>query len=236
MSPAPAPRIVRATAQTMELPEIQGKVLFPTLRQGPWLPVVRLAESTAQGPWEPDLHSHVSEEVVNYVLSGGIVEVDAADRRVELGVGTVVVHASGEEYRHDVAPRPGGASRWLSVVASLPRGRVPAAAPSGVFRAPAPTELAPGILSRALVGGGAEARSQLGMELSTLEFARHGSTRLAVPADRRAVLYAIGGQGSIGGLPTTEGEGVLTENATTLEAEGGSGFELFVVTVPSPSY
>ncbi len=236
MNPAANPRIVRASSETTELSNITGRLLFPTLHQGPWLPLKLLAESATRGPCAPDLHTHVSEEVILYVLAGGLAEVDPTGGRIESGEGSVRIHASGEEFLHDVVPLPGRLTRWVSLVLSLPKGSTPVSSPSRVFPPSSPKEVAPGAFARALVGGAAEARSQLGAEISSLEFRDRGTVSLDVPSERRAVVYVAEGRGTILGERVRDGDGILTEGVGTLEVEAEPGFRGVFVTVAPPAF
>lgn len=229
----PPPRVVLAKSNRVSLAGVEGSVLFPTLQQGPWLPLERLAESTTTEEPESDPHSHEKEEVVNYVLKGSATYIDEAGGKHELPEGSVAVLSSFEPTRHDLIPRNGVVTRWVSLVVRLSRPR-PEEMPllqftHAVSRSPVSDRLR----WLRIVGGGAPAASSVGLEMAHLTFLK--PDRLDVPIDvgRRVVAYALEGAPQVANTSVASGSGMLAEGLSAFRVDGKVGDQVALISVPS---
>jgi redox-sensitive bicupin YhaK (pirin superfamily) len=229
---AEPPRELRVVASRIELADVSGRVLFPSPVQGPWLPFLRFADTTGGGD-DPEGHTHLDEEVMNYVLEGRVDYEDDAGHRSELEPGALELLTAREETRHKlVAIRSAPRTRWLSVVVHLPPE---AGGPSHRFQVaarPAPLDMGEAAVVRFLVGPDAPLQSGAGLECNEIEFRRDGQCVSPVGSDRRAVGYAIEGSATVGRQALEEGVGALIENSTNISIRAKSGSRLLLASAP----
>jgi quercetin 2,3-dioxygenase len=228
------PRELRVVASRIELAEVSGRVLFPSPVQGPWLPFVRFADTiTSGGGDDPGGHTHLEEEVLNYIVEGRVDYEDDQGHRSILEPGSLELLTAREETRHRLEGVTGGSrTRWLSVVVRLPAVAGGSSHRFQVAPSPASIETGDAAIMRFLVGPDAPLQSGAGLECNELEFRRDGQCVCPVGPERRAVVYMIKGSGSVGRQLLEEGVGALIENSTKISTQAKSGARLLVATVP----
>src|SRR5437762_12029058 len=100
--------------------DITARILFPTREKEPFLPFERFAESVATSRKKGDLHAHLGQEVVTYVLEGTVDHEYGAGVHDTLTPGAILALTASEEVRHALTMEKGHTARWLSIVAGLP--------------------------------------------------------------------------------------------------------------------
>ncbi|HEV2165976.1 MAG TPA: hypothetical protein VGS23_03195 [Thermoplasmata archaeon] len=234
-APAYDRRLLTPKVSTIDLDGMAGRVLFPSLEQGPWLPVERFAESRAVGePASPDPHPHRQEEVVNYVLSGRMRRTGPGIPEARLEAGSVSRLTARGTLTHDVQPSPGSAARWISIMTRLPPETPPGPPPfeeTGTARA---VELDEGVRRANLVGAQSPLPSLAGLELADLTIPRGSTYRAQVGAYRRTVVYVVDGSGVVETRPMAAGAGLLAENLDELRFRADSDYRVLLATVPTP--
>ena len=80
--------------------DITARILFPTREREPFLPFERFAESVATSRKKGDLHAHLGQEVVTYVLEGHIEHEYGAGVHDNLTEGSILVLTASDEVRH----------------------------------------------------------------------------------------------------------------------------------------
>lgn len=229
----PPPRVFLAKSNRVSLAGVEGSVLFPTMQQGPWLPLERLAESRATEEPESDPHWHEKEEVVNYVLQGTATYIDDAGGEHRMSKGMVAVLSSFEPSRHDLIPRAGEATRWVSLVTrlshpgpgELPLLQIAPAAP----RSPTSDRLS----WLCIVGGCASAASSVGLEMAHLTFWKPDGLDLRVPLGFRVVAYVLEGAPQIANRSMAPGNGLLAEGPSSCRIDGTAGDQVTFILVPA---
>jgi redox-sensitive bicupin YhaK (pirin superfamily) len=229
-----APRELRVMSSRIELADVTGRVLFPQPAQGPWLPFVRFADTmTTGGGDDPEGHTHLEEEVLNYVIAGRVDYEDDAGHRSVLDRGTLELLTAHEETRHKMMGAAGvSGTRWLSVVVGLPRA---SEGPSHRFQvAPcaAPIEAGDAAQERLLVGPDAPVQSGAGLECVEIGFVREGRCVCPVGAGRRAVAYVFEGTATVGNQELEVGVGALIENAAKIAIQANQGTQVLLASVP----
>src|SRR5205823_5465832 len=66
------PRSMSIVHGVIDDSDITARILFPTREKEPFLPFERFAESVATSRKKGDLHAHLGQEVVTYVLEGTV--------------------------------------------------------------------------------------------------------------------------------------------------------------------
>jgi redox-sensitive bicupin YhaK (pirin superfamily) len=228
------PRELRVVASRIELADVTGRVLFPSPVQGPWLPFLRFADTiTTGGGDDPEGHTHLEEEVLNYVVEGRVDYEDDGGHSSILERGTLELLTAREETRHKLVGIKGGTrTRWLSVVVRLPTGTGGSSHRFQVAPCPAPIETGQAAVMRFLVGPDAPLESGAGLECNELEFRRDGRCDCPVGPERRAVAYVIEGSGSVGHQVLEVGVGALIENSTKISIQAQSGTHLLLASAP----
>ncbi|MGI0132282.1 MAG: pirin family protein [Thermoplasmata archaeon] len=219
----------------MQLEQLTGRVLFPTMQQGPWLPYERFAEVIASRPNEAVLHSHRLEEVVNYVISGTVIHQDDRGERAEVEAESVIVLSTGPERSHDVYPAEGRAAHWIAIGVELLGRADETESVLQIVHLPEAQSLQKGVLVRQVVGSRSPARSIRGLEVVDLEFKDTEEVALRRPCGlgHREVAYVLYGSGSVDGLTVAPGAAVLTEDVPSVEVRGSPGFRVLIATAPS---
>src|SRR3989442_4872258 len=140
-------------------------LLFPTHNEPSFLPFQRFAESMATSRKKGELHSHVGEEVITYVLEGYIDHEDGSGNHASLTQGSLLVLTARDEVQHALRMERGRTARWLSIVVGLP---VTTAAPSTslqILTATRPPVGSDGTVPTSLLGSYAPARTSYRLEL-----------------------------------------------------------------------
>jgi redox-sensitive bicupin YhaK (pirin superfamily) len=227
------PRESRVVSSRVDLEDVSGRVLFPTPLQGPWTPLLRLAETVSTEKQDDSGgHSHKGEAVMNYVVEGRVEYEDDVGRRSVLDPGTVVLLTAREEAHHNLTARPAPRSRWLSVVVQCPPDTEGAPHLVQVASAPSPARARGGAIERRLVGREGPIPSDSGLECLEIEFRDAGECACPIGPERRAVAYLFEGSGSIDGQRVNAGVGVLTESLTELAFRAETGSRILLVSAP----
>jgi hypothetical protein len=74
--------------------------------------------------------------------------------------------------------------------------------------------------------------SSAGLECHELQFTDEATTVRRVGSDRRAVLYAMSGRGTVDQKDIEAGEAAFIEGMPGVAVQGGDGFCLILATVP----
>ncbi len=228
------PRVLRVVPSRIELADVSGRVLFPTPVQGPWLPFRRFADTTTTGGGDdPEGHTHVEEEVLNYIVAGRVDYEDDVGHRSVLGPASLELLTARDETRHKLMGQPEAPhSRWLSVVVQCPPM---AGGPSRRFQVVTkltPIQAGEAAVMRFLVGPDAPVRSGAGLECTDVEFRQPGQCVYPVGGDRRVVAYVYEGSGTVESQVLDAGVGALIENVTKLSIQAKPGTRALVVSVP----
>lgn len=229
----PSARAFIAKSNRVSLAGVEGRVLFPTLQQGPWLPLERLAESLTTEESESDPHSHEKEEVVNYVLEGAATYIDGGGGKHEMSAGMVAVLSSYEPSRHDLTPRSGAGTRWVSLVARLSHPKPPELPLLQITHAVPRSPPSDRLQWWWVVGGGAPAGSSVGLEMAHLTFLKTDRMDLDIPSGLRVVAYVLEGAPQIEGHPMVPGNGLLAEGSSSFRIDGTEGDQVTFILVPS---
>lgn len=219
----------------VEADDITARLLFPTARQGPWLPFERFAETMATSRKKAGLHPHQAEEVVVYVLEGYVGHEYDGGNYESLTDGSVVVLTAHEEIRHELVMEKGRTARWLSIVLRVPWHTEPPPTSILIRTAGDAVEGSDGTVQRAVVGPLARAEAFTGLEFTDISFAKEGTGFFRIGRDRRSVAYVLGGSGTIGGKHVEPGDGALLENASGIAIHGSPGYRVALATVPRPA-
>lgn len=218
----------------IELEDVAGRVLFPSPLQGPWLPFLRFAETiTTGGGDDPGGHSHLEEEVLNYVIEGRVEYEDEEGHRSVFEPGTVEFLTAREETRHKlVGLKQNGRTRWLSLVVRCPRGVGEPSRRTQIAPGPMPTRGGDGPLERLLVGPEAAVTSVAGLECVDIEFRQAGRCVCPVGRQRRAAAYMYEGSGKVDDQVVVGGTGRLMDNVTGVSIQAESGTRVLLASAP----
>jgi redox-sensitive bicupin YhaK (pirin superfamily) len=214
--------------------DITSRLLIPTSEQVPWLPIERFSETIATSRKKDGPHPHVAEEVVAYVLEGFVDHEYDGGKRETLASGSVVVLTAHDEILHELVMQKGRTARWLSLVLRVPWHTEPIPTSVVTRMAGDPIAAADGSVQRPVVGSRARAGAFTGLELTDVEFAKEGTAFFRIGKDRRAVVYVLGGSGSIGETEVMPGQGALVEQASAISLHGSPGYRVALATVPRP--
>jgi len=212
--------------------DITARILFPTREKEPFLPFERFAESVATSRKKGDLHAHLGQEVVTYVLEGTVDHEYGAGVHDNLTPGSILVLTASQEVRHALTMEKGRTARWLSIVARLP-GLTGLAPSSLKIRTP---ESAPvgsdGAARTSLIGPNGAVPSSAGLELTDIAFAKRGSAFFRLGHDRRGLVYVLHGTGSVDDHELELGHGALLENMSAISIQGEAGYRIALASVP----
>ncbi len=226
------PSTILARSSRIGLVGMEGRVLFPTLQQGPWLPLERFAESRTTGEPKADPHSHERQEIVNYLLEGEATYFDDSGSEREITAGTVILLSSFDSSRHDLVAKNGVLSRYVATVVELPHPIPPGSPPLQILRAVPRRPHSDRLRWLSLVGSGAPAVSSVGLEMSHLAFLKPDRVDLRVPPGVRVVAYGLEGSPKVEGHPLAPGDGILAEGASSVRVDGIEGDQAVIVQVP----
>jgi redox-sensitive bicupin YhaK (pirin superfamily) len=229
-----SPRQMRVASSRIDLSDVSGRVLFPSPVQGPWLPFLRFADSiTTGGGDDPEGHTHVEEEVLNYIVQGRTEYEDNTGHRTILEPGMLELLTAREETRHKLMGlKDVAGTRWLSVVVRLPRDYGGPSHRFQVTRAPAPLDAGEVAAERFLVGPESPVESGAGLAVTDLEFRKEGQCNCPIGSERRAVVYVFDGSAAVGGQPLQTGDGELIENAAKISVRAHPGARVLLASVP----
>jgi redox-sensitive bicupin YhaK (pirin superfamily) len=217
----------------MDTEDLSGRVLFPTPAQGPWLPFLRLAETSTTRPGgESERHTHRREEVLNYMVEGEAQYVDDAGERTVIGPGAVALLTAREEGAHDLVPKAPPRARWVSVVVRCPStvGGPPSVVQ--IARGGIPTRFGEGTVERQLAGRGGAVASSVGLDCRVVEFRADGACRCPVGRGRRGFAYLLEGSGHVDGSPVAHGSGALLNDIDEVEIVATVGTQVFLGSAP----
>jgi redox-sensitive bicupin YhaK (pirin superfamily) len=225
------PRSVRVITGEIDSTVVTTRLVLPTPAQPDWNPFQRVAESVGTRERQLPLHAHQHAEVLTYVTEG------FASYQLEAGPIEPLQRGSGRlltapgQVSHRVSPAKGGAIRWFSLVVALPPNA--SGAPRLQSIGPqAPTMEEDTVHIRPVVGPRAPMASSAGLECHVLKFTDEGTTFRSVGTDRRAVLYAISGRGSVDHRDIEAGQAALIEGMPAVAVQGDSGFCAILATAP----
>ncbi|TLZ94433.1 MAG: hypothetical protein E6J95_04065 [Methanobacteriota archaeon] len=212
--------------------DITARILFPTREREPFLPFERFAESVATSRKKGDLHAHLGQEVVTYVLEGHIEHEYGAGVHDNLTEGSILVLTASDEVRHALTMEKGHTARWLSIVSRLPEHAEPA--PSSLkIRTPKPSPVgSDGAARTSLIGPNGAVPSSSGLELTDVAFAKRGSAFFRLGHDRRGLVYALHGTGAVDDHELELGHGALLENMSAISIQGEAGYRVALASVP----
>ncbi|MGP8073105.1 MAG: hypothetical protein ACLPZM_08285 [Thermoplasmata archaeon] len=225
------PRSLRIIPGEMETTVVTTRLLVPTPTQPVWSPFQRVAESLANRARQLPAHVHEREEVLTYVTEGFA--------SYQLGDGTIEALQRGSgrllttpgRVSHRVSPGKGGVIRWFNLVLALPMNST--GAPRLQLMGPqAPTIEEDNVRVRQIVGPRAPMVSPSGLECSQLQFTDEATTFRKVGSDRRAVLYAMSGRGTVDQKDIVAGEAAFIEGMPGLAIQGSDGFCVILATAP----
>lgn len=227
-------RVIVASSH-VDLSDPSVRLLFPTAEQGPFPPFDRFAETVATSRVQLGLHSHLSEEVVTYVLDGYVHHEDASGQHTVLNPGSVLVVTAHREIRHELTMQPsqeGRDARWLSVVLRIPWHTEPPPTSLQIKEAGDSADAPDGTRQRPVVGSLARADSAMGLECMDIEFPKEADGSFQLARNRRGIVYILHGLGMIEKQSVGPGHGALFENIARVTVHGSPGFRLFLASVP----
>jgi quercetin 2,3-dioxygenase len=211
-----------------------ARLLLPGPGLSTWLPFTRAVETIATAARQLPAHGHEGEEVMTYMIEGFASYQYGNAAPVPLPPGSVRLLTAPSRATHRVSPAQGSAIRWFSLVLSLPSSlkgepRVQSAQPRS-------TETQPdGTVVRKLVGPGGSVFGKSGLSADEISFVQMGTTFQRVGRDRRGLVYALSGRGTIDSQAIEGGEGVLIEGASGIAVHGQSGLRVLVASAPTPA-
>jgi redox-sensitive bicupin YhaK (pirin superfamily) len=204
--------------------DVTTRTILPNPRRTPLDPFLRIIESIGTSRKAPVLHSHRGEEVALYVLEGAVEHLSGDGRRSVLGRGAVFLATAGAEFRHGLTVDRGRTAHWFSVVTSLPASLGSTDVSVAVVDTSHDTPGPEGAILRKLVGPQGAVVSPSGLRMEELRFIQPGTTFLALGPARRGFVYALRGEGRVGDLPISAGQGALLEPQAGVAIRGERGF------------
>jgi len=213
----------------------EGRTLFPSPEFSHWPPFERFAETFAVGTETPDPHPHDREEVVVYVLSGGLWVYDDSRRRTEVPPGSLAVLSTMRERVHDVTPPPGSKSHWLSLVLRLPYGTPEPGIANQTAAAVAEPHARSGVQELRVVGERGPARSALGLEIRDLNFERSADVEVPDTETSATLVYVLAGRARAAGTDLPAGSGLLAEGLPRLTIAGDPATRVLWASIPQRS-
>jgi len=91
LTPAREPRELTIVHGEIDASDTTAHLLFPTRDEQPFLPFQRFAESMATSRRKGEMHPHLGEEVIQYVLEGYIDHEDGSGNHTSLTEGSLLV-------------------------------------------------------------------------------------------------------------------------------------------------
>jgi redox-sensitive bicupin YhaK (pirin superfamily) len=232
---AEALRRLTLRSSPLDLEDISGRILFPTIERGPWPPFERFVEVSMRSLGSSDPHAHAGEEALVYVLEGPLRHDDGNGRSTTLGPGSVLLVTAPREVRHDLSMREGSHTRWLAVVLRLPE-RAPLSEPSVQTATARRTEAETDDVRRTPVAGRAgPVRPVTGLECLDLSFEKDADASLAPGPDRRTVVYTLDGSALVDGKTVPASSAVALDGVPEIRVRGEAGSRLIAASAPRSS-
>lgn len=234
MPPPGTPVPIHVVVGEIEQGTVTTRTVVPTATQPVWPPFRRVVEGIASRGRHLPRHAHLREEVMTYVVEG-FASYQLEDRPEErLAQGAARLLTAGARAHHQVAPGQGGSIRWFNLVLDLPRPlddppRLQATGPE------APRSTVDNVEVRPLTGSRGPMVPASGLESEAWFFPQDSTTVRKVGSDRRAVVYALAGHGSVDGRAVETGEAALADGVAGLSVRGAEGFRAVFATAPRPS-
>lgn len=231
MTPSPNSVALRVVTGEIDSRTVSTLLVIPTVSQPAWPPFQRVAESIASRGRQMPAHAHEHEEVLTYVTEGFAsyqLEGSAAD---PLPQGSARFLTAPSRATHRVSPAQGGAIRWFNLVVSLPR-TFEGSTRLQSLRPDAPSLDVDNVQVLPLVGPRAPMRSMSGLECQRMAFADDSTTFPRVGENRRAILYALTGEGAVDQRSVGGGDAVLIEGVPGVAIHGSAGFRAIFATAP----
>jgi redox-sensitive bicupin YhaK (pirin superfamily) len=225
---------IRLVAGEIDSRTVATRLLIPTAAQPAWAPVRRLTESLASRGRTLPMHAHEQEEVLTYVIEGfASYQLEGEPPQV-LPQGSARLLTAASRVNHRVSPSEGRAVRWVNLVVGAAR---PAVGPARLqaYSPSRPPDLVDQVEVRTLVAQGGPMVSAAGLECREMTFGEASTTFLPVGPERRAVLYALAGEGSVDAHHVEGGTAALVDGATAVALRGQAGFRAIVAIAPSPT-
>jgi quercetin 2,3-dioxygenase len=211
-----------------------ARLLLPSARFSTWPPFTRAVETIATAARQLPAHGHEGEEVLTYMFEGFASYQYGTDTAVPLPPGSVRLLTAPSKATHRISPARGSAIRWFSLVVSLPPSvkgepRVQSALPASTLPQP------DGTVVRELVGPGSPVTGKSGLAAREISFVQTGTMFQRMGRDRRGLVYALSGRGTVDSQPIEGGEGVLVEGASGIAVHGQTGLRVLVASSPLPA-
>ena len=222
---------VRVVAGEIDSKDVTTRVVLPTTALPRWLPFQRATETiaTPRRPFPP--HRHEGVEVFTYVIEGSATYTYGSSSADPLESGSTKLLTAPTSASHAISPRKGRTVRWFSLVVALPDGR--ASAPGLQSSRAVTTDMQPdGTVLEELVGPRSALKSAAGLECEGIVFVQAGTVFRRVGHDRRAVVYALTGPGTIDYDPLDAGEAAFIENSAGVALQGDAGFRVILCSAP----
>src|SRR5438128_8849961 len=102
LTPASEPRELTIVHGEIDASDTTAHLLFPTRDEQPFLPFQRFAESMATSRRKGEMHPHIGEEVIQYVLEGYIDHEDGSGNHTSLTEGSILVLTAQDEVQHAI--------------------------------------------------------------------------------------------------------------------------------------
>ena len=234
LTPAREPRELTVVHGEIDASDTTAHLLFPTRDEQPFLPFQRFAESMATSRRKGEMHPHIGEEVIQYVLEGYIDHEDGSGNHTSLTEGSLLVLTARDEVQHALRMERGRTARWLSIVVRLPVSTEAPSTSLQILTASRPPVGSDGTVRTSLVGSNGPARTSSGLELIDIGFSKEATAFLRVGRDRRGIAYVLSGFGSVENHGLEPGHGVLLENMSGLSLHGDAGYRVALASVPRP--
>jgi redox-sensitive bicupin YhaK (pirin superfamily) len=228
-----APLSVRVIPGEVGTQGASTRLVIPTSAQPTWPPFERAGETVLLRAHSFGAHTHAQQEVLTYVSEGLAtyqLESGAPDR---LRPGSARLLTVSGPAAHRIAPARGGPIRWFSLVVGIPGGATDGGTRLQASEAPASPLVESNAIVRPLVGPTGPMRSAAGLECRELSFVAPGTTFLRVGHDRRGLIYAFAGRGSVDDSNVEGGEAALVEGAAGISLRGAEGFRAIAATAPA---
>lgn len=225
-------RSVRIVPSEIQSGAVTTRLLLPTERVPAWRPFRRISESVAGRARQLPTHAHEHEEVLTYVTEGFASYQVEGSPSESLVQGSARLLTTAGKASHRVSAAQGAAIRWFSLVVDLPRAFGGETRLQSVPAGAAPAEVDNACVRR-LVGPDGPMVSGSGLDCYELAFPEGSTTFARVGRDRRAVLYALAGHGTVDDQGIDAGEAALAEGVPALSVQGRAGFRAILATAPA---
>jgi len=225
---APMVRIVPGELETRNAPT---RLVIPTSKQPEWPPFVRAGEVIVNRRQDFPPHAHENEEVLTYVVEGLAAYAVESGAVESLRPGSARLLSTSVSVKHRISPARSGPIRWFNLVVSAP-GK---AGPKPLMQAsepPTSPKYDEDAHVREIVGAKPGMTSVTGLEVSEIDFVVPSTTFRRLGHDRRGLVYALTGRGTVDSRPIDAGEAALVEGAAGIAIGGDVGFRVIVATAP----